>query len=199
MVPPRLARPPQGLLPEITFLPWESPLFRIQNADTLVYKRYPGPRYRFDAPEGQYSSVYANDSRIGVFAEVYVDAGRRLGVEDANRHLVEMEIVPESPLPVIDLLSEGTLRDLGLDERISTGEDYERCQEWALKLHDHWPEVCGIRYGARCAGRSTANMALFAERCADSLQVRSLGRLGELEEIVLEAADRYRLRASFLA
>lgn len=197
MAPPRLGRPPQGPLPEVTFLPWDGALFRIQNAETLVYKRYPGPRHRFDAPAGQYATIYANDSRIGVFAEVYVDAGRRLGAEDENRHLVE--IVPQSPLPVIDLLSEDTLRDLKLDERISTGEDYERCQEWALKLYDEWPEVYGIRYGARCAGRSTANVALFAERCADSFEVRSLGRLGNLEETVLEAADRYGLRASFLA
>lgn len=179
------------------FLAWEAPLFRIQDADSLVYKRYPGARHRFDAPEGQYATVYANDSRIGVFAEVYVDAGRRLGAEDKNRHLVELS--PQVPLPIIDLLSEVTLRDLKLDERISTGEDYERCQQWALKLHEQWPEVCGIRYGARCAGRSTANVALFAERCADHLQVRSLGRLGELEETVLEAADRYALTASFLA
>lgn len=197
MAPPRLARPLRGPLPEIEFLAWEAPLFRVQDADSLAYRRYPGPRHRFDAPGGQYASVYANDSSIGVFAEVYVDASRRLGAEDKNRHLVEL--APQSSLPVVDLLSEDTLRDLKLDERISTGEDYERCQQWALKLHEQWPEVCGLRYGARCAGRNTANVALFAERCADYLQVRSLGRLGELEETVLEAADRYGLTASFLA
>ncbi len=197
MAPPRLARPPQGPLPEVEFLGWEAPLFRIQNADSLVYRRYPGPRHRFDAPEGQYATIYANDSRIGVFAEVYVDAGRRLGTEDKDRHLVEL--APEVPLPMIDLLSGDTLRDLKLDERISTGEDYERCQQWALKFHDEWPGVCGVRYGARCAGRSTANVALFAKRCADSLQAYSLGQLGELEETVLEATDRYGLRVPFLA
>lgn len=175
----------------------QAPLFRIQDADSLAYRRYPGPRHRFDAPEGQYATVYANDSRIGVFAEVYVDAGRRLGAEDKNRHLVEL--APQVPLPMVDLLSEATLRDLRLDERISTGEDYERCQQWALKFHDEWPEVCGICYGARCAGRNTANVALFAERCSDKLQVHGLGRLGELEETVLEAADRYGLTVSFLA
>lgn len=197
MVPPRLARPPQGQLPEVAFLAWEEPLFRIQDSETLAYKRYPGPKHRFDAPAGEYATVYANDSRIGVFAEVYVDAGRRLGQEDEGRHLVEF--APRVSLPVIDLLSEDTLREFKLDERISTGEDYERCQQWALKLHDQCPEVRGIRYGARCAGRSTANVALFAERCADSLQVHSLGHLGALEETVLEAADRYGLTVPFLA
>lgn len=181
-------------------LAWEAPLFRIQDADSLTYKRYPAPRHRFDAPAGEYATVYANDSSTGVFAEVYVDAGRRLGTEDKNRHLVELAPhSPPSPLPMIDLLSEDTLRDLKLDERISTGEDYERCQQWALTLHEQWSEVCGIRYGARCAGRNTANVALFAERCADNLRVRNLGRLGELDETVLEAADRYGLTVPFLA
>lgn len=175
---------------------WDRSLYRIQDAAALAYRTYPSAKYRFDAPAGQYPILYANDSEFGVFAEVYVDRGRRLGPEDAGRHLVKL--VPTSPLPLVDLLSDGTLRDLELDERISTGDDYERCQQWALKIYEEWPEVLGISYGARCAGRRTANVALFAERCEEQLDADPLGHLKDLEETVLSATDRYGLRASFL-
>jgi len=175
---------------------WDGFLYRIQDAAALVYRTYPSARYRFDAPTGQYPILYTNDSEVGVFAEVYTDRGRRLGPEDADRHLVKL--VPTSPLPLVDLLSDEILRDFRLDERVSSGDDYERCQQWALKIHEEWPEAMGIRYGARCAGRQTSNVALFVERCGERLDLESLGRLKDLEEIVLGATDRYGLRASFL-
>ena len=168
----------------------------MQNSGTLDYRIYPTPRYRFDAPAGQYPIVYTNDSRVGVFAEVYVDRGRRLGSKDADRRLVE--IVPERPLPIIDLLSDDILAALDLDERISTGEDYERCQQWALALYETLPELCGISYGARCAGRATANVALFADRCVSDVALKDHGRLKDLPGVVLAATDRYKLRATFL-
>lgn len=197
MPPPRLRQPPSGPLPDVQLSGWDGPLYRIQNAPALAYRTYPSARYRFDAPAGQYPILYTNDSEVGVFAEVYMDRGRRLGPEDAGRHLVKLD--PTGPLPLVDLLSDETLRDLGLDERVSTGDDYERCQRWALKIHQQWPEAMGIRYGARCAGRRTSNVALFAERCEGRLDLEPLGRLEDLEETVLRATDRYGLRASFLA
>ena len=47
----------------------------------------------------------------------------------------------------------------------------------------------------------TTNVALFVERCREDLVLDSLGRLDEptLEDLVLEAADRYKLRVAFLA
>lgn len=195
-MPPRLRQPPSGPLPGVRLLAWDGPLYRIQNAAALDYRTYPSARYRFDAPAGQYPILYTNDSQVGVFAEVYTDRGRRLGSEDADRHLVKL--VPTSPLPLVDLLSDGTLKDFELDERVSTGDDYERCQQWALKIHEECPGAMGIRYGARCAGRRTSNVALFAKRCEKELDLESMGRLKDLEEVVLAATDRYGLRASFL-
>jgi hypothetical protein len=61
--------------------------------------------------------------------------------------------------------------------------------------------VCGIDYAARWGGVRTTNVALFVERCQEDLVLDSLGHLGDvaLEDLVLEAADRYKLRAAFLA
>jgi len=61
--------------------------------------------------------------------------------------------------------------------------------------------VRGIAYAARWGGVRTTNVALFVERCREALELDSLGRLGEpaLEDLVLEAVDRYRLRVAFLA
>jgi hypothetical protein len=61
--------------------------------------------------------------------------------------------------------------------------------------------VCGIAYAARWGGVRTTNVALFVERCHEDLVLDFLGRLGDpaLEDLVLEAVDRYKLRAAFLA
>jgi hypothetical protein len=196
--PPRLRRPSsfEGPIPEVVFLEWEAPLFRIQDSDVLGYRAYPSPIYRFDAPAGEYAVIYANDSEVGVFAEVYVDRGRRLGMEDARRHLVR--ILPGRPLRLVDLRADDTLAALDLDARISVGDDYGACQEWALAFYERWSEVSGVCYAARNAGPTTRNVALFADRCASALTPTSLGRLEDLEEIVLAATDRYGLSAPFL-
>jgi hypothetical protein len=195
--PPRLRRPSsfEIPIPEFVFLEWEAPLFRIQYSADLSHRAYPSPIYRFDAPAGEYAVIYANDSEVGVFAEVYVDRGRRLGMEDARRHLVG--ILPERPLRLVDLRAEGTLAALDLDARISVGDDYEACQEWGLAFYERWSEVSGICYAARNAGLTTRNVALF-DRCASALTLTSLGRLEDLEEIVLAATDSYGLSAPFL-
>ena len=57
-----------------------------------------------------------------------------------------------------------------------------------------------MRFRARKAGTTTANVALFADRCADRLAVAPSGgprRLQELPELVLQAADLYDLVVRF--
>ncbi len=199
MAPPRLRRPSDldGPLPDIDFHFWEAPLYRIQDGVSLSYRRYPTARHRFDAPGGQYAAVYANDSRVGVFGEVYVNRGRRLGKSDAERHL--LELTPKRPLPLVDLRADETLAALDLDARIGVGDDYEACQEWVLAFHQSLPETRGICYAARAGGIKTRNVLLYPERCSEDLSSRDIGRLKDLERIVLTAADCYRLRVSFLA
>jgi hypothetical protein len=195
-----LGRPPEprGELPAFEFHEWINPVYRIQDGDRISSRRYPTPRYRFDAPGGEYAVLYAKDTEVATFNESYAEKRRRIPSADAERHLVRN--TPKRPLPLVDLKDDRTLSTLDLDARISVGDDYEVCRQWALAFHAEWPEVCGIAYAARWGGVRTTNVALFVERCGENLTLDSLGRLGDpvLEESVLEAADRYRLRVAFL-
>ncbi|MGH3144318.1 MAG: RES domain-containing protein [Rubrobacter sp.] len=201
MSPEPLRRPsePGRALPAVKFHDWTDPVYRIQDAGRISSQRYPKLRYRFDAPGGEYAVLYANDTRVATFNESYAEKRRRIPAADAQRHLVR--ITPKRPLPLVDLRDDRTLSAMGLDARISVGDDYEACRQWALAFHEEWPEVCGIAYAARWCGVRTTNVALFVERCREDLVVDSLGRLGDpaLEDLVLEDADRYKLRVAFLA
>lgn len=139
--------------------------------------------------------MYAAADRLAAFAEVYRERGHRLGLEDADRHLVVID--PRRPLPLVDLRDTAVLVALGLDERISVGDDYPTCQRWALALYHAYPGACGIAYRARLAGAAETNLAVFADRAAPLVTVSSSGRLRDLEPLVLAAADRYDLTVSF--
>jgi hypothetical protein len=199
--PEPLRRPSEldGGLPAVEFHGWTNSVYRIQDDDRISSRRYPRPRHRFDAPHGEYATLYANDTKVATFNESYAEKRRRIPAADAERHLVR--ITPKRPLPLVDLRDDRTISALDLDARISVGDDYEACCQWALGFHEEWSRVCGIVYAARWGGVRTTNVALFVERCREDLVLDSLGRLGDsaLEELVLEAADRYKLRVAFLA
>lgn len=201
MPPKPLRRPPKQSeeLPTVALRGWTDPVYRIQDEDLISSHRYPKPRYRFDAPGGEYAVLYANDTKKATFNETYAEKRRRIPRADAERHLVK--ITPKRPLPLVDLTDDRTLSVLGLDARISVGDDYEACHQWALAFHEAWQEACGIAYAARWGGVRTTNVALFVERCNEDIAVNSLGLLGDpaLENLVLEAVDQYKLTAAFLA
>ncbi len=200
-MPPKPLRRPSELgeeLPEVELRGWTDPVYRIQDDERISARRYSKPRYRFDAPGGEYVVLYANDTDVATFNESYAEKRRRIPAADAERHLVR--ITPKTPLPLVDLTDDRTLSALGLDARVSVGGDYDACGRWALAFHERWPEARGIAYTARWGGVRTTNVALFVERCRDDMVLESLGRLGDpaLEDLVLEAGDRYRLTVAFL-
>lgn len=200
-MPPKPLRRPSQLRerpPEVEFRGWANPVYRIQNGERISFRRYPEPRYRFDAPGVEYAVLYANDTQVATFNESYAEKRRRIPAADAERLLVR--ITPNKPLPLVDLTDDRTLSALGLDARISVGDDYEACGEWALAFHEWWSEACGMAYAARWGGVRTTNVALFVERCREAIVLDSLGCLRDpnLEDLVLEAADRYKLTVAFM-
>lgn len=193
--PVRLPRPPRTL-PNIALLRWDADLWRIQNTDQLQYGTYPAPRYRFDAPHGEYPLIYACDSALGGFAEVYGERGRRLGVNEGQRYLIHF--VPRTSLWLVDLHDIQLLSTLRLDERISIGNNYRACQAWALTFYQQLPQASGIRYRARKAGATVSNVALFADRSAHLLDiVADTDRLENRMSLVLRAAAIYNLIVKF--
>lgn len=192
---------PAGPLPPFRPSAWTADLWRIQNDPAVTTRAYPTPRYRFDAPAGEYPLLYACADELGAFAEVYGERARRLGVTEGRRRLLRVR--PTAPLPLVDLHDVRLLHALGLDERLSVGDDYAACQAWALAFHQGWPDAAGLRlrYRARKAGADVSNVALFLDRCAPLLAVVAPAagppRLDELEATVLAAADRYNLVVSF--
>lgn len=120
-----------------------------------------------------------------------MERGRRLEPDDGQRYL--LRLAPRFPLQLIDLHDLRVLAALDLDERISVGDDYPTCQAWALAFYEQYQDVCGIRYRARKAGALVTNVMLYVDRCIDALDVAAAARLDESQEVVLRAADRYRL------
>lgn len=108
-----------------------------------------------------------------------------------------MRLSPALPLTLVDLRSHEIQVALGLDERISVGDDYTACQAWALALHRTSQEVQGICYRSRLAGAIASNVVLFADRAAQHLDVYPEGPLRDLEATVLSAADRFGLTVLF--
>jgi hypothetical protein len=177
-------------------LRWHRSLWRIQDSPDLSSRGYPEPRYRFDAPSGEYATIYANSSDISTFAESYrIERAGRLGPAEGERYLVE--ITAREPLPLIDLTDVKLLSTLGLDDRISTGDCYNICQKWALAFYQDRPDVYGLRYWPRKAGRDSTNVVLFAERCSSFVSVASANKLKHMEGTVLAAGDLYDLVVKF--
>lgn len=141
--------------------------------------------------------LYGCASPLGALAETYGDRARRLGVNEGDRYLVRL--VSQAPIPLVDLMDVRLLASLGLDERISVGDDYAACQAWALVLWRELPDIHGIRFRARKAGATVANVALFIDRCVDHLitPLHDAHMLKDLERVVLEAADVYNLVVKF--
>jgi len=186
----RLLEPPEGLPARFDLAEEELSAWRLhREEDPLEARRYPAGRYRFDAPSGEYASLYCNADRLAVFAEVYGDV--RV-IETSEKHRRLSRIFSQGSLRLVPLDDPRAQKRLGLDGRIGMSKQYAVTQRWALSLFDWFPEADGIRYLSRHAGENR-NYCLFVERCADKLRIEEHGEISTLRETVLLAADRYHL------
>jgi len=186
----RLPEPPEWLPETFDLVEGEISCWRLHwERDPLAARRYPAGRYRFDAPSGEYATLYCNADRLAVFAEVYGDV-RVMEASQQKRRL--SHIVSRESLRLVPLEDPGVQKRLGLDGRIGMSKQYPTTQAWALALHGWFPEADGIRYLSRHAGENR-NYCLFPERCAGKLRVEEHGEVSKLREITLLAADRYHL------
>jgi hypothetical protein len=144
---------------------------------------------RFDAPAGEYLVSYGGADRLGIFAEVFGDLGR-ITPPNAERRLSLLS--SRRALHLVTLDDAMSLRYFGLDARICDTDDYALTRAWSTALHDWYPTCDGLRYMSRKA-TPHVNYCLYLDRCGDAIDLFVQGRLRDLRDLVLFAADRYRL------
>ncbi len=186
----RLPEPPERLPAPFELAEEELSAWRLHREENpLEVRRYPAGRYRFDAPSGEYATLYCNADRLAVFAEVYGDVKV---IEACEKQRRLSHIVSQEALRLVPLDDPGVQKRLGLDGRIGMSRQYQATQAWALTLHRWFPEADGIRYLSRHAGENR-NYCLFLERCSGKLWIEEHGIISSLRDVVLLAADRYHL------
>jgi len=115
------------------------------------YGPLPGLRFDHHLPppgSGSDRSVwYAATSLLGAVAEAFGNLGF---IDRGSSRRVCVARVRE-PIAVLDMIGAAP-RAFGLDQRIATSREYERCQEWARALYEGYPKIRGLRWRGRQAG-----------------------------------------------
>lgn len=186
----RLPEPPERLPTPIELAGEEISAWRLHwEENPLDVRSYPTAKFRFDAPSGEYRSLYCNANRLAAFAEVYGDV-RVIDANQSSRRLSRID--SRERLLLVPLDDPATQKRLGLDGRIGMSRQYPTTQRWALSLFHWFPEAHGIRYLSRHAGEHR-NYCLFVDRCAGKLRSEEHGIISSLRHLVLLAADTYHL------
>lgn len=136
---------------------------------------------RFDAPNGEFGVCYLGTSLDCCFLEVFApERDPRSG-----HHLIAATRLQEQyaagarvtrPMRLAYLAEDGLAR-LGIDQRITGGDDYRISQRWAAAIHRHASGVDGVFYATRHHNQLYA-VALF-ERARDAVEFTVWGVLGD--------------------
>jgi len=106
------------------------------------------PQYRFDAPSGEYRTLYCARELTGAFVETVLRRAQRI----IGRPFVDARgwtmLAPTRDLRLAKLYDEGLVHH-GVTGDICAGDDYGDSQRFAADLHAAFPEVDGIAYRAR--------------------------------------------------
>ncbi len=130
-----------------------STIFRVHRVGKrpVFFGPRPGspPGSRFDAPGGQYRTLYAAERLDGAVAETLLrePAKRLIRLSDiADRAWVGLRVT--RPLLLVKLMDEG-LRWHGVDASISASAGYRKPRSLALSLYRSHPVLDGIAYRSR--------------------------------------------------
>lgn len=173
------------LLSEV--LPPGETLIRIHQSDRspLWFGPAPGvaPGGRFEAPDGQYRTLYAAFDLTGAFVETVLHrpAGRIV-----RRAYLEARSFStfhsRRPLTLAKLHGPGLLHHQA-PPAISAGLDYPTSRAFALALFEQFPQVDGLAY------RSSHNddercVALFDRVALDDLEIEQTTKLSDAPDLV---------------
>ena len=150
MAPPRPRVFPSGVLPHI--LADGERLVRVHRRDKGAIWFGPGigrpPAHRFDAPDGEYRTLYAAQSLTGAFVETILRKNQRI----LGRPFVDgfqwTVLEAGRPLKLAKLFDEG-LAVHGTTNDICAGDVYAEPRLLARDLYLTFPDLDGIAYRAR--------------------------------------------------
>jgi len=180
----RPARPPAGTT-------WALPVLTVPARQQLVrvsQHRFPDPAFfgrqvlhRFDAPDASYGVCYLATSLDGCLLEVF-ELARDAATGRATLSVAELRVryaalaTVARPLRLAELADDGLAR-LGLDQRVTGGDDYDLAGAWSAAIHGHAAGVDGLFYPSR-HHNGRYNVALF-ERARAAVTWAIWGGLGE--------------------
>lgn len=178
MSPPRGTRWPLPLI-EVAA---GTVLFRLtksEHADPAFFGRT--GLFRFDAPDGAFGVCYLGTTLDCTFLEVFTverdpSSGRLfVAATRLSEHYAAVARVTR-PLRLAHLADDGLAR-LGIDQRVTGGDDYRLSQRWAAAIPRHPANVDGVFYATRHHNQLYA-VALF-DRARETLQFSRWGTLGD--------------------
>ena len=199
----RPAPPPLGPLPPppSDFDIYLLPVIHLDRPWQRVHGCAHGPIYfnrgntaRFNAPNGEYGTLYVGDSLACCFVETFghLDTPAATTVRSVSeaqlRDACVTEVVPTRPLTLVDLTGPG-LRRIEADARLIAG-NYSESQRWSLAIWAHPTQPDGILYPAR-HDPSLQSVALF-DRARDAVVAAATHPLSTLDDAELAVLlDRY--------
>lgn len=106
------------------------------------------PEYRFDAPSGEYRTLYCARELTGAFVETVLRRARRIIARPFVEERGWTMLAPTRDLRLAKLYDEGLVHH-GVTADICAGDDYAASRRFAADLYAAFPEVDGIAYRAR--------------------------------------------------
>lgn len=106
-------------------------------------------KYRWDAPDGSFGVLYAAAKVEGAFVETCCWNTDSKDLSEAFVFARGVAILkPSRPLSLVDLTGKGKAR-LGVDGRLTSGDEYDLCRQWAKAFYNHPSRPDGILCRAR--------------------------------------------------
>jgi hypothetical protein len=106
------------------------------------------PGSRFDAPAGEYRTLYAALSVEGAFAEVVLRRANRVLTRPFVAQYRWTDLRCGRDLTLVKLFGEGLLYH-GVTGDIGAGDDYAASRALALSLFEAFPDIDGVAYRSR--------------------------------------------------
>jgi hypothetical protein len=150
------------------------------------------PRYRWDAPSGEYGVLYLGaDEYVAFMESIGRNALRTRFVPRAD--LLQRglsKVTPKRALRLADLYNSGGLTRVGAEGSLTSGGGYKNSQKWSKAVKSHPAALDGILYGPR-HDPSRQAFAIY-DQCKDDLEVEPCQRWADMPALLGRILDHYR-------